>query len=201
MAPVDLVLFDLGGVLIDFGGVEAMAELAGIADPDEVWRRWLSCEWVRSFERGGCSADEFAAGVAADWQLPIDGPAFLAAFTGWVAGALPGADELVAEVGAATRIGCLSNTNPVHWVQWGAWPVLDQLEFRFLSYELGLVKPDRELFDAVAAAVPFKRGRVLFLDDNRINVDGALDAGFQAAVAKGPEGARAVLVERGVLVG
>lgn len=201
MTDVDLVLFDLGGVLIDFGGVEAMAELAGITDTDEVWRRWLSCEWVRSFERGGCSAEEFAAGVAADWQLPIDGPAFLDAFAGWVAGALPGADGLVAEVRAVTRVGCLSNTNPVHWVRWGAWPVLEQLEYRFLSYELGLVKPDRELFDAVAAAVPFERERVLFLDDNQINVDGALDAGFQAAVAKGPEGARAALVERGVLTG
>ena len=30
-------------------------ELAGIASDDEIWRRWLTCEWVRSFERGHCS--------------------------------------------------------------------------------------------------------------------------------------------------
>ena len=62
---VDVVLFDLGGVLIDFGGVGPMKELAGIASDEEVWRRWLGCRWVRDFERGRCSPEDFAAGVDA----------------------------------------------------------------------------------------------------------------------------------------
>jgi hypothetical protein len=49
---IDLVLFDLGGVLIELGGVAAMMELAGIDTDDELWLRWLSCRWVRTFERG-----------------------------------------------------------------------------------------------------------------------------------------------------
>ena len=52
-APFDVVLFDLGGVLVDFGGVQAMKELSGITDDDELWHRWLTCRWVREFERGG----------------------------------------------------------------------------------------------------------------------------------------------------
>ena len=50
---IDVVLFDLGGVLVDFGGVEAMKELSGITDDDELWHRWLTCRWVREFERDG----------------------------------------------------------------------------------------------------------------------------------------------------
>jgi FMN phosphatase YigB (HAD superfamily) len=61
--PVDLVLFDLGGVLIEVHGVHAMLELTGIKSEEELWRRWLTCRWVRRFESGGCSETEFAAGV------------------------------------------------------------------------------------------------------------------------------------------
>ena len=199
MPPVEVVLFDLGGVLIDFGGVDAMRELAGIDDVDEVWRRWLACEWVRAFERGHCSADEFAAGVVADWDLAIDGPAYLAAFSGWIGDALPGAAELVADVRAVARVGCLSNTNAVHWVHWARWPFLHDLDFRFLSFELGLVKPDRDLFEHVAEQLPVDAAYALFLDDNLVNVEAAVAAGFQAAHVRGPAEARAALSERGVL--
>src|SRR6185436_20353475 len=95
---IEAVLFDLGGVLIDFGGIGPMGELTGIADEDEIWRRWLTCEWVRAFERGECEPAEFAAGVVEDWGLSIDGPRFLEEFSLWLGEALPGAPELVAEV-------------------------------------------------------------------------------------------------------
>ena len=57
---IEIVLFDLGGVLIELDGVASMRELTGIESDDELWRRWLGCRWVRSYERGGCSADDFA---------------------------------------------------------------------------------------------------------------------------------------------
>ncbi len=59
-SPIDFVLFDLGGVLIDPGGVGPMRELSGLGCEEEVWARWLSCRWVRSFEAGQCSPQEFA---------------------------------------------------------------------------------------------------------------------------------------------
>src|SRR6478736_3991610 len=95
---IDVVLFDLGGVLIDFAGVEPMKELAGITEDDELWRRWLTCRWVRSFERGECTADEFAIGMVDDWALPLTPQEFLDEFRSWPGGPLPDAAELVAEV-------------------------------------------------------------------------------------------------------
>jgi HAD superfamily hydrolase (TIGR01509 family) len=198
--PIDVVLFDLGGVLIDFGGVRPMKELAGIEHDDELWRRWLSCPWVRSFERGNCSAERFAAGVVDEWALTLDPDAFLAAFRSWPGGPLPGADALLADVRRRVPAGCLSNTNSLHWEDQSArWPILDSFDFRFLSFELGFVKPDRELFDEVARRVGVPRGRVLFLDDNVINVDAARAAGFVADAVKGVAEARHALVTVGVI--
>ena len=96
--------------------------------------------------------------------------------------------------------GCLSNTNALHWdQQFSRWPILDQFDFRFLSFELGFVKPDRDLFDRVAQLLPVPAERVLFLDDNTLNVDGATAAGFSAMSVQGVDEALDALVRTGVL--
>jgi glucose-1-phosphatase len=197
---IDVVLFDLGGVLIEFGGVGPMKALAGIESDDELWRRWLTCRWVRSFERGHCSEEDFATGVIDDWSLPLDPRAFLDAFRSWPGGPLPGADTLLRDVQCSVPAGCLSNTNALHWHDnFARWPILDAFDFRFLSFELGHVKPDRALFDHVAQLLPSEPIRVLFLDDNEVNVDGAVAAGFTARQVRGVDEARAALVATGVL--
>src|SRR5260221_9352360 len=95
---IEVVLFDLGGVLVDFGGVGPMKELAGIEHDDELWRRWLTCRWVRSLERGEGSAHDLAAGVVAGWDLSVGPDEVLAPFASWPRAPLPGADEVLLNV-------------------------------------------------------------------------------------------------------
>ena len=197
---VDVVLFDLGGVLMEVAGVPAMRELTGIHSDEELWRRWLTCRWVRRFESGGCSASEFAAGVVADWQLDVSASAFLDAFRDWPTGPLPGAEELVAQTRTKVTTGCFSNMNALHWRDHiAAWPLADMFDHRFLSFELGLLKPDIAAFAHVADLLEVPAGRILFLDDNALNVAGAATAGFQAARVAGVGEARQVLIEADVL--
>jgi putative hydrolase of the HAD superfamily len=197
---IEVVLFDLGGVLVDFGGVQAMQTLSGIDDTDELWHRWLTCRWVRAFERGGCSPHEFAQGVVDDWALSMTADEYLDAFRQWLGGPLEGAEALVQETRRVVPVSCLSNTNAVHWDEnEHRWPLLQAFDVRFLSFELGCVKPDREIFDRVAVALNRPRDRVLFLDDNTLNVDGAIEAGFRAQRARGVEEARRALEAAGVL--
>ncbi len=200
MTEIEVVLFDLGGVLVDLGGVGPMKELSAIDTDDEFWDRWLTCRWVRAFERGECTPDEFAAGIVEDWGLTADAAAFLEAFQDWPGRLFPGAEALIEHVHAKLPIGCLSNTNALHWDRhFGTWPILEHFDYRFLSYELGVVKPDKELFEHVVEALPAAAERVLFLDDNLVNVNGAIDAGLVARHVRGVDGARAALVETGVL--
>jgi putative hydrolase of the HAD superfamily len=199
---VEIVLFDLGGVLLEVGGVAPMRELSGITTDEELWARWLGCRWVQQLEAGRCTPEEFAAGVVADWELAVAPAEFLATFGAWVNQPFPGAPELVAETGAAARIGCLSNTNAFQWdAHFGGLPLIGAFEFRFLSFELGLVKPDPAIFAAVAAGLPASPDRVLFLDDNAVNVEGAAAYGFGARHVRGVGEARRALVETGVLPG
>jgi glucose-1-phosphatase len=199
---IEFVLFDLGGVLIDPGGVGPMRELSGLASEDEVWARWLSCRWVRRFEAGRCTPEEFAAGLVSDWELTLTPAEFLDVFSGWPGLPYPGALDFVAEVRDRVPVGCLSNTNSVQWgANYEATPVIAAFAYRFLSFELGLVKPDRAIFDTVAARLPVTRESVLFLDDNVVNVEAAVAAGFAARHVRGVDGARVALAEAGVLGG
>ena len=194
-------MFDLGGVLAQFGGVERMRALAGVDDDEELWRRWLTCEWVRRFERGVCRPEDFAAGVVADWSLPVTGEVFLSEFTSWLVGPLPGAEELVARTKASgAPVAVLSNTNQVHWEAGaGQWPLLGMFDRAFLSFEIGMVKPDREIFDHVVDELGVAARDVLFLDDNRMNVEQAHAAGLRAERVVGVSEARQALIAAGVL--
>jgi HAD superfamily hydrolase (TIGR01509 family) len=199
VVPVELVLFDLGGVLIEPGGIGPMRELSGIGSDEEVWARWLSCRWVRSFEAGRCSAEAFAAGVVADWRLGVTPDWFLEAFGTWPRGPYPGAAELVDQVRTSVPVGCLSNTNAYQWrAHYAGTPLVDAFDHRFLSFELGMVKPDRAIFEVVAGRLPVARDRVLFLDDNAANVDAAADSGFATVRVQGLDQTRSALTTAGV---
>ena len=199
-ARTELVLFDLGGVLIQPGGVAPMRELSGIGSDEALWSRWLSCRWVRRFEAGRCTPEEFAAGIVADWELDLEPAAFLREFGGWPEPPFAAALELVTEVQATAPAGFLSNMNSFQWsANYEGIALTEAFDFRFLSFELGLVKPDPAIFDAVAARLPVPRNSVLFLDDNAVNVEAAVGAGFVAQHVRGIDGARTALVAAGVL--
>lgn len=188
------VVFDLGGVLAEFSGVATMRELAGIDSDDALWQRWLECEWVRRFERGHCSAAEFADGMVADWRLPMTGAEFLAAFGDWVQHPYDGAEELVKETAAIATVAMLSNMNAVHWeLAVSDWPLVSHFEHVFTSFQLGLIKPDAEIFTHVVGVLGLAPQEVLFLDDNQINVDGARAAGLRAERVRGVAEARAAV--------
>ncbi len=198
---IELVLFDLGGVLIQPGGVASMRALSGIQTDEALWSRWLACRWVQRFEAGRCTPEEFAGGVVADWELDLEPAAFLEAFAGWPEPPFEGALELVEAVQATVPAGFLSNMNSFQWAaNYEGIPLTDAFAFRFLSFELGLVKPDAAVFEAVAARLPVPRHQVLFLDDNAVNVDAATATGFAARHVRGVLAAREALVETGVLM-
>jgi glucose-1-phosphatase len=199
---IDLVLFDLGGVLIQPGGVAAMRALAGIDSDEALWARWLGCQWVQRFEAGGCTPEEFAEGMVADWGLELAPAAFLEEFGGWPLPPFAGALELVDAVQARVPAGFLSNMNAFQWAaNYAAIPLTQAFAYRFLSFELGLVKPDAAIFAAVGERLPVPRQRVLFLDDNLVNVEAAEGVGFAAQHVRGVEAARDALVNAGVLDG
>jgi HAD superfamily hydrolase (TIGR01509 family) len=194
------VLFDLGGVLVELGGVAEFGALIGVTHNEDIWSRWLNSPWVRSYERGRCTRDEFAVGMVEEHRLQLSPDEFLGRFRDWPKGLMPGAAELVRGLAHHVTASCLSNTNELHWNEQAGHEVVRGLFDRpFLSHELGLVKPDREVFDHVVNTLHCRPEEVLFLDDNLLNIQGALAAGLDAHRVHGVEDSRRLLDHRGLL--
>ena len=202
MGGYDFVLFDLGGVLVRLRGAQVLRELSGIGTDSEVWDKWMTCRWVRTFERGRCTPEEFATGLVADWRLPVTPAQFLDGFLTFPEGLYDGALELVSAARRHARVGCLSNSNAPHWQFMRAEYGFDGIfDVTFLSHEIGYVKPDAELFEHVARALGVPARRVAVVYDNLGNVRAAQAIGFAARQVQGTEEARAALRELGVLPG
>ncbi|MEZ5810765.1 MAG: HAD family phosphatase [Rhizobiaceae bacterium] len=68
-----------------------------------------------------------------------------------------------------------------------------------VSGEIGVIKPDRAIYDHHADAYGLEPAATLFIDDSAKNVDGAIDAGWQAVLFTDAETLKRDLVRLGVL--
>ena len=196
-----VLLFDVGGVLVQLSGVETMLGWMGEkATSDEIWRMWLHSTPVRDFETGRIDAKEFAAAVTAEFSLPVSPQQFLASFSGWVTGLYPGTLEMLAQIPGSYQRAVLSNSNALHWTR-----VVDDLQLgssfshHFVSHLTGRIKPDADAFQYVVESLGCRPEQVLFLDDNALNVEAARLFGMQAVRVQGIAETRAALIERGII--
>ena len=93
------------------------------------------------------------------------------------------------------RVFLLSNTNVIHWrrsvdefFHLGRLGVDDFFDRIFLSYEMGMVKPDRGIFLRMLGDAGLDAGDTLFIDDSAANCAAAESVGLRTF--HDPEGRR-----------
>jgi putative hydrolase of the HAD superfamily len=138
--PDSVLLFDLGGVLVENDMFSELKRLmATEATPAELLERWLRDPVARRFELGRCSPGEFGAAIVTELELDISAEQFLSAFATWPKGFSAGAGPLLAELRRRHRVGCLSNSNAVHWTD----AVTASFDFAFSSHLIGHLTSSR----------------------------------------------------------
>jgi len=180
VSAFDVLLFDLGGVLIDFAGFDELSHLLpGGVSRDEVRAKWISSPSVQRFERAEITPQQFARGVVRELQLDLSPDEFINALVEWARGLYPGARSLLGRLHKTHRLACLSNSNELHTPlhRQSIEPLMDSYYF---SDELGQVKPDREIFEHVIRDLDVPPGRIAFFDDTPINVEAARKVGIIA---------------------
>ncbi len=78
------------------------------------------------------------------------------------------------------KTGILSNTAlPMHSA---VEELIDMsyFDFLFLSYEIGMEKPDKGIFEHVTKKMPYSKEEILFVDDRLSNVNAAKNFGMKA---------------------
>lgn len=77
-------------------------------------------------------------------------------------------------------VGILSNTERVTFSAVEDLFSLEHFQFKFLSYEIGHVKPDPLIYQHVIDNIPFSKETLFFIDDVMENVASARNAGIDA---------------------
>jgi glucose-1-phosphatase len=200
MTSIRVVLFDLGGVLVELSGVPPLlAWMNNRITAEELWAMWLTSPAVRSFEMGQASPELFANQLIKEIGLPVEEQQFLTEFTGWPRGLFPGALELVRRVSSSYVRATLCNTNMLHWPRlMNEMMLADAFDHHFASHLIGKIKPDEDAFEHVIDTLDCDASAILFLDDNRLNVEAAQRIGIKAVQVKGVWEAERALLEAGV---
>ncbi len=199
VSDFDVLLFDLGGVLIDFAGFEELGPLmSGTVDRAQVRARWIASDSVQRFERAEIEARRFAEGVIGELRLDLSPDEFLTAFVEWARGPYPGARSLLERIPKSYCLACLSNSNELHTPlhRRSMEPLLERYYF---SDELGLVKPEREIFEHVIGDLKVAPERIAFFDDTPVNVEAAREVGMTAIRVDGVEALEAELRHLGIV--
>lgn len=191
---MSLVLFDLGGVLVE---LDPSWPRRVDRDPAAVFAWLAGSEAFAAFERGELGEHAFFPEFARAFDLP-DPHVLAAAFDRWVVGHLPGALDLLDALPGPRAL--LSNTNVRHWACFDPERDLrSRAGVALPSHLIGARKPDPEVWiraEALLGGPP-----ALFLDDGPAIVAAARAHGWTAEVVRGPAEARAALTQHGLLPG
>ena len=188
MNDIKVILFDLGGVLVELTGVPIMLKWTKHRyDEASLWEAWLNSPAVRSFEKGYSSPEKFADALIREMDLPVGKDEFIQRFKEWPRGLFPGVLGLMESLKNRYTLACLSNSNVLHW------PILmknmgleEMFQYHFASHLIHKLKPDQESYEYVYKHIGCKASSVLFLDDNDINVKSAKEIGMTAYRVAGP---------------
>ena len=78
------------------------------------------------------------------------------------------------------KMGILSNTASVMHSAVEELIDMSYFDYLFLSYEIGMEKPDNAIFEHVAEKIPYLKEEILFVDDRLSNVNAAKNFGIKA---------------------
>lgn len=178
-----VLLFDLGGVLVESTGHAALKRLLPHLEQKEIVTRWLASKSVGQFERGNIASEEFARAFLEEWQLQLEPAQFLTEFSSWVQGFFPGAERMLMHLKSRHTIGCLSNTNAIHWAQLAR--VRDAFDVCIASHLIGQMKPDVTAYEHALQRLGVAPNKVYFFDDLPVNVAAARSLGINAFQVRG----------------
>lgn len=200
-SDVEFLLFDLGGVLVEFAGIPKMQEwMNNRADKVEINRRWLFSPSVRKFEAGKIKPDEFAEAIIKEFGFCVNIEQFIREYPYFISGFYAGVKELIDDLNKKYTVACLSNTNEIHWGKMCKDDCIESIiPVTFPSHKTGYMKPDKEAYIHVINELKCEPGKILFFDDNRTNVDVAMEAGMKAICVRGFDELKLKLKEIGII--
>jgi 2-haloacid dehalogenase len=199
-----VIVFDLGGVLIDWDPRHLYRKLFG----DEAAMEWFLDQvchgaWNLEQDRGRSFADaiEEAVGRHPDQRAMIE--AYHLRWQEMLAGAIEESVAILEDLkDTGHELHALTNWSAETFPRaHERFPFLAHFATILVSGEERLIKPDPRIFDLLLERIGRRAGDCLFIDDNANNIAAAEHLGFDTILFQDPPRLRAELVRRSLLSG
>ncbi len=192
------IIFDFGGVLLDLDYSRTADALSRVLDIQMTWEsipKRINRHLI-DYEKGQISTEGFIWNLQrlAHGKTPHPN-AIIKAWNAMLLGWNPVRFSFLEQLKKKYRVMLLSNTNALHldWVRRDLKNNhgIENFDDRFFaqtfySHELGMRKPDMEIYDTVTKKAGVLPSETLFVDDNSQNVSQAQKAGWHA-ICHNPE--------------
>lgn len=178
---IKAIVFDLGNVLvkIDYKPFLVHTGLEGKFTEEEVYN--LLENPAVAYESGLLSSQEFYNETIRKLRIDIDYEKFVYAWCSVATDLIENIEGVVSGLARQYPLYLLSNTNELHlnYIK-KKFSILENFQRLFLSYKIGAMKPDEEIFRFMLGELEMDPGEIFFTDDKLSNIKPALALGIDA---------------------
>ena len=186
--PIRNIIFDLGGVILNINPQLTVDEFRklGWSDFYEENNKSLARELFFQLERGSSSPGAFRDAVRDMINDQIKDNAIDDAWSAMILDIPEERIKYLEELKKGYRIFLLSNTNEIHRLKFHkefenefGYSFYDLFERNFYSHEMGMRKPNREIYEQALKEAGILAEETLFIDDMAENTEAAKSLGMR----------------------
>lgn len=187
MSEIKVVLFDLGKVLVDFDHLRAAERISSFCKrtPLQIYNLFFESQVTIDFEAGKISPQNFYLKVKEMLDLDLSFNSFIPIWNDifFLSPKNRSVYRLINILRANYETALLSNINTLHYEYLKEkFPVFGVFDKIFLSFEMGLIKPDKEIYKKVIGELKVRAQEIFYTDDRQELVESAASLGIKAKI-------------------
>lgn len=178
------LFIDLGDVLYEIdikSTIEKYDQMREPGAPPVEFGKNAQNKWFDLLDTGQVEIAEFAEGLKSSYQLTGTIEQIKQIWMDLLIGVIPGRVEAISQLAKYYNLALLSNTSRFHFEYY--YPqcksLFDQMDHLFVSFEMGLRKPDSAIYIQALEKMGWKAEETLFADDSKINIESAQKVGIK----------------------
>ncbi len=196
-ADINDIILDLGGVVVDLDPDSTIREFAALGFKGLENRALIMSRYpfIEAYETGKIGTNEFVDAIQRIIKNNVGPEKIIAAWNRLVLDLEDDVLHLIQNLRKRYRLSLLSNTNALHiksfneklFKQHGLNDLREVFDIVYYSYELGMRKPDREIFEFVLKDLGAAAPATLYVDDTQEHILSAERLGIKTYCLRPPQ--------------
>ncbi|MEM6815212.1 MAG: HAD family phosphatase [Bacteroidota bacterium] len=194
---IDAIIFDFGNVLIDLDYPRIIQEFKKVAtkNQDNIRKLIMNSKVMMKFETGEIGPERFRASVNKILGMDLSEDNFDQIWNSMLKSITKERMDKVLKIRDKFDTYILSNSNILHEIAFeemvmdatGKLSIREYVKKTYFSHEVGMRKPNRDIYEFVIEDINNYASRMLFLDDRLDNIEAARAVGMKAIQIFNPD--------------